>query len=404
LRWLLIPSLVISLSGQGALAQEEESKKLSLEEKEAIHSLILSLEELEATPEKVDEIVELYDLYTQDATAEIGKLEGEIADLETQLAEAEKRRENLSRRLAALPVAKALLEGKLQESTPAAQPETAAPAAPPAPEAAPAQPEAAAPAEPAPAAEDVFTARILPIFQNNCIGCHGPEKQKSGLRLDSPDHILKGGDFGAIVVPGDTVKSFLVQVVQYNGDVKMPPKEKLSDEDIAAITDWVQSGAPMPGAAAPASAEAAAEPVAQPPVEAVAAAEPAADTSLFDTKIWPVLQQNCIGCHGPEKQKSGLRVDSLEALLKGGDFGPVLVPGDVEKSYLVEVLKYKGDVQMPPKEKLPDDVIAAFAEWVGQGAPWGKTQVGAADPPSDEVKVAGLPRPWSFEPLKKNSF
>ena len=57
-------------------------------------------------------------------------------------------------------------------------------------------------------------------------------------------------------------------------------------------------------------------------------------------------------------------------MLKGGDGGPVVVPGKPDESPLIEAIRYEGDVQMPPKGKLKDDEIAALTEWVKRGAPW----------------------------------
>ena len=70
----------------------------------------------------------------------------------------------------------------------------------------------------------------------------------------------------------------------------------------------------------------------------------------FQRDVWPIFQQRCIRCHGPEKQKSSLRVDSRAALLKGGDNGPAIVAGEPEKSYLLELVSArKGELRMPPE-------------------------------------------------------
>jgi hypothetical protein len=68
----------------------------------------------------------------------------------------------------------------------------------------------------------------------------------------------------------------------------------------------------------------------------------------FQKEILPVLERRCFDCHGADKQKSGLRVDSRAALLKGGDFGAAIVPGDAAGSHLVEVISSTDDdVKMP---------------------------------------------------------
>ncbi|HBE96519.1 MAG TPA: hypothetical protein DDW68_05045 [Verrucomicrobiales bacterium] len=95
--------------------------------------------------------------------------------------------------------------------------------------------------------------------------------------------------------------------------------------------------------------------------------------AFFEKKIRPVLAEQCHKCHSvtSEKLKADLYLDTLEGLLKGGDSGPALIPGDPEKSLLIEVIRYEDtDMEMPPKSKLPDAVIADFENWVKNGAAW----------------------------------
>jgi mono/diheme cytochrome c family protein len=96
-----------------------------------------------------------------------------------------------------------------------------------------------------------------------------------------------------------------------------------------------------------------------------------AQVEFFDAKIRPVLMDTCGECH-LEDEEGGLRVDSREALVKGGENGPAVVPGDPEKSLLIHAIRRDGTGPRMPKEgpKLSDDTIAAFTEWIKQGAPW----------------------------------
>lgn len=92
---------------------------------------------------------------------------------------------------------------------------------------------------------------------------------------------------------------------------------------------------------------------------------------FFEKKIRPVFVEHCLKCHGEKKSENGLRVDSLEALTKGGDIGPAIVPGEPEKSLLILAIKYeKEDLEMPPKGKLDDAIIADLEKWVKDGAHW----------------------------------
>jgi cytochrome c553 len=95
-------------------------------------------------------------------------------------------------------------------------------------------------------------------------------------------------------------------------------------------------------------------------------------SKFFETKIRPVLATKCAECHASDakKIKGGLLVDSREGLLKGGDTGPAIVPGSLDESLLIKAISYTDDdLQMPPKAKLPDQVIADFETWVKMGAP-----------------------------------
>jgi hypothetical protein len=119
----------------------------------------------------------------------------------------------------------------------------------------------------------------------------------------------------------------------------------------------------------------------------------------FEKHIRPVLASQCQSCHGPKRQQAGLRLDSHAGLLKGSENGPIVVPGKAEKSTLLRVLRYDGDVQMPPKSKLPQEVIDHFAAWVRMGAPWPE-EVIAADKPSASIAEARRTH-WSFRPVTK---
>lgn len=78
-----------------------------------------------------------------------------------------------------------------------------------------------------------------------------------------------------------------------------------------------------------------------------------------------VLLQKCVSCHGSEKQEGGLRLDSKEAAIHGGDRGPSIVPGDLDKSLLIRAIRFDDpDLQMPPKQKLSDAEIEVLTDWV----------------------------------------
>src|SRR5437867_2679352 len=105
-------------------------------------------------------------------------------------------------------------------------------------------------AEASPAQIQFFESRIRPVLADNCYKCHSQQaaKVKGGLLLDTKDGLLKGGENGAVIVPGDPEKSALIKAIRYTDpDLQMPPKDKkLSDAQIADLEAWVKMGAPDP--------------------------------------------------------------------------------------------------------------------------------------------------------------
>ncbi len=117
---------------------------------------------------------------------------------------------------------------------------------------------------------------------------------------------------------------------------------------------------------------------------------------LFESSIRPVLAETCVDCHGPNKQKGGLRLDSAAALLAGGDSGPAIVPGDPKASLLLAALRYE-DLEMPPKEPLSAQQVAAFEAWITGGAFWPET---VANLRSDTNRISDTDRQWwAFQPF-----
>jgi len=123
---------------------------------------------------------------------------------------------------------------------------------------------------------------------------------------------------------------------------------------------------------------------------------------FFEKNVRPILSDRCYECHSANKNssKGGLILDSHDGAYKGGDEGPAVVPGNLEKSLLIKAVRYTDpEFSMPPKKtggKLPDDKIAILEEWVKMGAPM---PVGGA------VKLTGLTgkarEHWAFQPVTK---
>jgi Protein of unknown function (DUF1553)/Protein of unknown function (DUF1549)/Planctomycete cytochrome C len=134
------------------------------------------------------------------------------------------------------------------------------------------------------------------------------------------------------------------------------------------------------------------------------AAEDPAGIEFFEKKIRPILVENCYKCHSAqsEKVKGGLLLDTRDGLLKGGDNGPAIEPGNPDKSLLIKAVRYMDEnLQMPPKGgKLPADQIASLEAWVKMGAPDPRTAVPGALSKVETIKDKAE-KHWAFQPVKR---
>ena len=132
----------------------------------------------------------------------------------------------------------------------------------------------------------------------------------------------------------------------------------------------------------------------------------AADTvgvEFFEKRIRPLLIERCYECHGAEakKIKGGLRLDTREGLMKGGDTGPAIIPGDPEKSRLIEAVRYKNqDLQMPPKSPLRPEQVRDLEQWIRLGAPASSTS-SAKVADKRVINIEEGRKFWSFQPLAR---
>ena len=129
------------------------------------------------------------------------------------------------------------------------------------------------------------------------------------------------------------------------------------------------------------------------------AAVSAADMTHFEQRIRPLLIENCIECHGSEKQKGGLRLDSRAGWQIGGDSGAAVVPSKLDASHLWKAVSYTDrDLKMPPKRKLKDSELADLKKWIEDGAPDPREQVVSSAGKSKSARADSSF--WSFQPPK----
>ncbi|HKB38858.1 MAG TPA: PSD1 and planctomycete cytochrome C domain-containing protein [Gemmataceae bacterium] len=101
---------------------------------------------------------------------------------------------------------------------------------------------------PTPEQVQFFEKQVRPLLSAHCFKCHGPDKQRGDLRLDSRSGLMTGGQSGAVIVPGKPSESLLIDAINYRR-LEMPPNKRLSGKDVATLTEWVRMGAPWPGPA-----------------------------------------------------------------------------------------------------------------------------------------------------------
>ncbi len=240
------------------------------------------------------------------------------------------------------------------------------------------------PTEKSIADDDLFRERIAPILEQRCGRCHGTEARrvKGGLLMDNREALLAGGDSGPAIVPGDSNASLLIRAVRYtDGDLEMPPKGRISAEEVAELERWVELGAPWPPAAIPDTQR-----------EAL---------RFFEADVRPVFAARCYECHGPEvaKPEGGLRMTGRAALLAGGPSGPAIVPGDAAESLLMRAVGHEDpDLRMPPEERITQAEMDAIATWIDLGAPWPTSAAGANE---EGVDIEAGRSWWSFQPLTR---
>lgn len=203
-----------------------------------------------------------------------------------------------------------------------------------------------------------FVRQIKPILEASCVSCHAGEKPKGKLRLDSKANAIKGGENGTALVPGkpDESRLYTLTVLPADHDDLMPPTKKggpLPKEQTALLRRWIEQGADWP--------------------EGVALV--VARKIDFAKDIQPILEFSCASCHLEGHEKGGLRLDTRDNAVKGGENGPAIVPGKAKASplYTSTVLRPDHDDLMPPKSKggpLPNEKTDLLRDWINQGAPW----------------------------------
>ncbi|MCH7688704.1 MAG: hypothetical protein IH899_18805 [Planctomycetes bacterium] len=122
---------------------------------------------------------------------------------------------------------------------------------------------------------------------------------------------------------------------------------------------------------------------------------PPSQVEFFEKEVRPVLASSCFECHGPQQQESGLRLDSRELILKGGEGGPVVQPGLPDKSRLIAAIRRRGELKMPPTGKLTPERVAVLETWIRMGLPWPEAKT-----VEQARSAADWQNHWAFRPVQ----
>ena len=241
-------------------------------------------------------------------------------------------------------------------------------------------------ADPAPDTEAYFTRFVQPVLESTCVHCHNADQQKGDGRLDTLENALKGGENGAWLVPGKPEESKLYTSTRLpaDDDMVMPPSKEpaLTAVQSDHLKAWITAGAKWPAGLTLAT---------QPRMQ-------------FVRDIQPILEQNCVSCHRPDKLKGDLDMTTLAATIKGGENGTSLVAFDPDASplYTHTTLKEDDEELMPPVKSggpLKAEQQEKLKRWVQQGAPWPegvvlvpKTKTEDRPPSPDTIELTGKVR------------
>ncbi|MEI6712187.1 MAG: PSD1 and planctomycete cytochrome C domain-containing protein [Verrucomicrobiota bacterium] len=207
-----------------------------------------------------------------------------------------------------------------------------------------------------------FETKIRPLFAAHCLECHSAEKGKvkGGLNMDSRESLLKGGESGAVIKADTAEKSTLIQAVEWSADLQMPPKKKLSDEQITSLKEWITRGAPDPREGSATTNRSpkehwAFQPVARPTPPSVK--NPTWSKSSIDRFILAKLdQKGLLPSDPPDTGSDADRRRKREALLRRAYFDLIGMPPTPS-----QIRNFTNDPQPNAFEKVIDELLASPA-------------------------------------------
>ncbi len=214
-----------------------------------------------------------------------------------------------------------------------------------------------------------FEREVAPIIKEKCLRCHGPNRQSGRLRLDTFNRMAKGGANGPLVRGRNPRSSLLVARLATKDEKLRMPKNgtALPDDQVQLIARWVSQGAGFDGADR--DIEIGSKPK-EPEKPIVIARPDGSETVSFKKDIAPWMVGVCLGCHGTRNPRNEFSLATFEGIMRGGESGPAVMPGDPDNSYIVDLVLRQDPVKMPAgnQTRIKRSQAKALETWVKEGA------------------------------------
>lgn len=191
-----------------------------------------------------------------------------------------------------------------------------------------------------------FLEDVAPLVDSKCLGCHGATNPRAGLRLDTLAGWRRGGQSGPLLAPGNAGRSLIIaRLMAPAGQGQMPQQgEPFSREEIETIGNWINQGADVEGANPNATLG---DLIFEHEKKTMSIEIPKPkgnETVSFTRDMAPWMANLCLNCHNSRNKSGGLSVETFYDLMKGGDTGLVILPGDMENSRFFRLV---GGLELP---------------------------------------------------------
>lgn len=194
-----------------------------------------------------------------------------------------------------------------------------------------------------------FTKDVAPLINEKCVGCHGATGQSGGLRLDNFAGWIKGGRSGQLLTAGSPQQSLLLfRMATSDTSIRMPKEEDPIDrEKLAIVANWISQGARFDGddQEAPLATLRTAEESKEEAASMKIVAPKGTEKVSFTRDVAPFMANLCVGCHSGNQPRGGLSLETFYDMLRGGDSGKVVLPGEPKE--MSRLFRLTGGLELP---------------------------------------------------------